>query len=213
MRYTIGIDEVGRGALAGPVVVAAVAVPEGFNSYPRHLPKLKDSKRLSQKQREVWYAYIWENQQLFSASARVYQHKIDRLNISQSANLAAGRALDGVLKQLNDADAIDVVLDGGLYLRRKKHLSLRPKTIVRGDQRRNSIKLASIVAKIKRDKYLSFLDCRYPGYNLGAHKGYGTKMHFQAIRELGILEVHRESFLKSIKMQPKAGSKNIVRGL
>jgi len=202
MEYTIGIDEVGRGALAGPVVVAAVAVPRGHSFYSRRLPKLKDSKGLSPKQREVWYEYIWEHPRLFFAHARVYQRKIDKLNISRSANLAASRALDQLFRQLGDSTT-EIILDGGLRLGHKKHRSLKSQTIVHGDQRRNPIKLASIIAKVTRDRYLGALDGRYPGYGLGRHKGYGTKKHFQAIQELGVLEIHRQTFLKDVKLKTR----------
>jgi ribonuclease HII len=196
MKYVIGIDEVGRGALAGPVVVAAVAVPEDYNSYPKHLPKLRDSKRLSLGQRESWYSHILKNPQLLFASARIYQRGIEKLNISRSANLAASRALDKLLRQLG-ASELDIILDGGLYLGHKKHQDLRSRTIVYGDQRRNPIKLASIVAKVTRDRYLNTLDGRYPGYGLGRHKGYGTKRHFRAIQECGVLEIHRKTFIRN----------------
>lgn len=204
MRYVIGIDEVGRGALAGPVVVAAVATPNGLVLRPKRLPKLRDSKGLSPRQRELWYSYISEHPQLFTASARIYQRGIDRLNISRSANLAASRALDRLLAQLAKSRgqiAGEVLLDGGLYLGDEKHRDLKSRTIVRGDQKRNPIKLASIVAKVTRDRYLDTLDGRYPGYNLNRNKGYGTKTHFQVIQKRGVLKIHRESFLRKRKTQ------------
>jgi len=199
MKYVVGIDEVGRGALAGPVVVAAVAVPTSRFLHPRHLPKLADSKKLSPRRRESWYAYTVAHPQLHVASARVYQRGIDKLNISRCANLAASRALEKLLQKSDISHSdFDILLDGGLYLGHKKHLYLKAKTIIRGDQKRGPIKLASIVAKVTRDRYLGTLGGRYPGYGFEQHKGYGTRMHLQAIREKGVLEIHRSTFLGRI---------------
>lgn len=199
MDYVVGIDEVGRGALAGPVVVAAVAIPRGYRCRPRRLPKLKDSKRLSPRQREAWYLYAGKSPRILSAHARVYQRRIDKLNISRSADLAASRALEKLLRQL-DVDTADIFLDGGLHLGYRQHRDVRARTVVRGDQKLNPIKLASIVAKVTRDRYLNTLEGRYPGYGLGRHKGYGTRAHFQAITELGVLDIHRESFLRKSRV-------------
>ncbi|MFH1694578.1 MAG: ribonuclease HII [Patescibacteria group bacterium] len=206
--YTIGIDEAGRGALAGPVVVGAVAVPYGFNLRIKHLPKLKDSKALSSRQREVWYQYIQENPLIFSTSARIYQKKIDKINITQSANIAASYAFEGLLNKLKFSKLPKILLDGSLYLGSKDHKVIPSKTIVRGDEKINSIKLASIVAKVTRDRYLEKLDRRYPEYRFGSHKGYGTKAHFLAIKKYGVLDVHRLTYLK-----PRTKIKHKIRAI
>ena len=195
--YTIGIDEAGRGALAGPVVVAAVAVPKGFNHRIKSLPKLKDSKQLSYTAREKWHAYLKDNPLVFVSTARIYQKRIDKDNVSSSANVAASRALQRVLDELRlKEDAVDILLDGNLYLGEKRHANLKTKTIIKGDEKIVSIKLASIVAKVTRDKYMEKLHYRYPEYNLKQHKGYGTKEHFKALRKHGISPIHRLTYLK-----------------
>ena len=193
--YTIGIDEAGRGALAGPVVVAAVAIPEAFTHRVKHLPTLKDSKKLSYRSREVWHQYIKEYPLVFSQSARIYQRRIDRTNINKSANLAASRALQKLLDKLDlDQDSIRIMLDGNLYP--SLHLDLPYKVIVRGDEKIVSIKMASIVAKVVRDRYMETIHNRYPQYDFAKHKGYGTQEHIEALREHGISDVHRLTYLK-----------------
>lgn len=195
--YTIGIDEAGRGALAGPVVVAAVAVPKSFKSSHKDLPKLKDSKGLSQKQREAWYGYIVDHPLVYISTSRVYPPGVDRINITKAANLAASRAYERlILKLEGEEDFIDILLDGGLYLGLSKHKQVKSKTIIRGDQSRVCIKLASIAAKVIRDNYMIRLHERYPKYNLSAHKGYGTKEHFRALKRHGVVDIHRLTYLR-----------------
>ncbi|OGY57135.1 MAG: hypothetical protein A2Y84_01225 [Candidatus Colwellbacteria bacterium RBG_13_48_8] len=196
--YTVGIDEAGRGALAGPVVVAAVAVPRSFNHRLKTLPRLRDSKQLSPLQREVWYRHIQEHPYVFYATARVYPKRIDTINIAQSANLAASRALERLVYYLGSGEKfpVKVLLDGSLYLSYRKHQALSARTIVKGDELKTAIKLASIVAKVTRDKYLVALHKRYPEYGLQFHKGYGTARHFRAITQHGIAEIHRLTYLK-----------------
>lgn len=191
--YTVGIDEAGRGALAGPVVVAAVAIPRGVRIRAGNLPKLQDSKKMTARARAAWYEHIVAHPQISFSSARVYQRRIDKINIARSANVAASRALDRVLEQVETP--FEVLLDGGLYLAFDRHKDVDSQTIVRGDNLRVAIKLASVVAKVRRDRYLEMLDKRYPGYNLGKHKGYGTRGHFEAIDNKGILEIHRLTYL------------------
>jgi len=182
--YTIGIDEVGRGALAGPVVVAAVALPKGF--YPRQvgLPPLRDSKRLSHRQRVIWFDYLKAQPEVFYASARVYQSQIDRKNIARAANIAASRALDRMLEYF-PIDEFSIFLDGSLYLGSTRHKDLRARTVIRGDEKFISIRLASIVAKVTRDAYMTRLNERYPAYEFPQHKGYGTELHRAMIRKHG----------------------------
>ena len=147
--YTIGIDEVGRGALAGPVVVAAVALPKGFSPQLKNMPPLRDSKKLSGSQRVEWFNYLKSHPDIFYTSARVYQGKIDEKNISRAANIAASKALQKLLDQSPDRK-FSKILDGSLYLHRDSHKSLNSRTVVRGDEKFTSIKFASIVAKVTR---------------------------------------------------------------
>lgn len=201
--YIIGIDEAGRGALAGPVVVAAVIVPTGF--YPRSasLTKLKDSKRLSPTARAAWLAYIKEHPEVSFTTARVYPRGIENKNIANAANLAAKRAFLRLLRDTGIERAVcRVLLDGSLYLGDPRESSTIAKTIVRGDQRFVAIKLASIVAKVTRDAYMTRLDERLPDYAFRVHKGYGTALHRELIGAYGAAEVHRKTFLEKILNTP-----------
>jgi len=195
--YTIGIDEAGRGALAGPVVVAAVAVPKFFKSKQKDLPLLKDSKNMSAPHRELWYEYLKGHPLVYISASRVYQGPIDDTNIAKAANIAASRAYGRLARALDllDNTSLNVLLDGGLYLGQTRHINVESKTIIRGDQARVSIKLASIVAKVRRDRYMVRLHERYPEYNLKSHKGYGTKEHFRALERHGIADIHRLTYL------------------
>ena len=193
--YTVGIDEAGRGALAGPVVVGAVALPKGISLKSGKLPPLRDSKKLSHRQRMIWFEYIRNHPEIFSTSARVYQGPIDKRNIVKSANLAASRALDRLLEQ-NPISTYSILLDGSLYLLYRRHKSMPARTIIRGDERFVSIKLASIVAKVVRDSYMINLHKRYPDYAFYRHKGYGTELHRNMIEEYGASDVHRLTYIK-----------------
>ncbi len=196
--YVIGIDEAGRGSLAGPVVVAAVLTPKNF--YPRGiaLPKLRDSKKLSPIQRQVWFEYLKSHPKVLYATARVYPRKIENINIARAANLASTRALLRLSKNFNRSTKYRVLLDGSLYLI-EKYLPTSAKggkTIIRGDEKFVSIKLASIVAKVTRDNYMVKLNNRQPLYQFNIHKGYGTALHRALISKHGPAEVHRLTYLK-----------------
>jgi ribonuclease HII len=199
--YTVGIDEVGRGPLAGPVVVSVLAIPENIKIPGRS--KLKDSKKLTAREREVWFEYVKNNPLIFYATARVYPRKIEKINISNAANLAATNAFVVLLKKhrrlIKNAKT---VLDGGLYLKKsvlKKHgYVLNPLTVIKGDEKFDAVKLASIVAKVTRDRYMGKLHDKYSQYDFISNKGYGTEKHFKAIRHYGPSEVHRLTFLKKV---------------
>lgn len=194
--YTIGIDEVGRGALAGPVVVAAVALPKGFSPRLKALPPLRDSKKLSHIQRSVWFDYVKSNPNIFYTSARVYQGPIDKRNIARAANVAASRTLDRLLTRF-PVKEYSIFLDGSLYLHNLHHRDLGARTIIRGDQKIISIKLASIVAKVTRDTYMTRLHKKYPHYGFPRHKGYGTELHRAMIKKHGTSSVHRLTYIKN----------------
>src|SRR3989338_5295290 len=191
--YIIGIDEVGRGSLAGPVVVAAVALPKKWHAF-----RLKDSKKLTPQSREKFFKYAKNNPSIFYAVSRVYPAKIDRMNISRSADLAATRAFLKLVERKGILYRKNVYLDGGLYMYAKMltavGLRLRQRTIIKGDEKINAIKFASIVAKVTRDRYMVKLHKLYPEYGFDVHKGYGTKRHVKAIRRHGLSDVHRKSF-------------------
>ncbi|MBI2013234.1 MAG: ribonuclease HII [Candidatus Colwellbacteria bacterium] len=199
MKYVIGIDEVGRGALAGPITVAAVAAPVNlkFKISNLKLP-LRDSKKLLSHHRELWAEYIRTNFRY--AVARVYPNKIDGINITMAANLAAHRALKKLLFNYSlQSINYSLFLDGGLYVKHKKYQMLNfpwAKTIIKGDEKINAIKLASIVAKVARDRYMVKLHKKYPEYSFNLHKGYGTRIHRLAIKKHSHSKVHRLTFLK-----------------
>ena len=197
-----GIDEVGRGPLAGPVVAAAVILPRGYAH-----PEIKDSKLLSAKQRERLVPVIKENATCWGVGV-VEVEEIDRLNILQASLLAMVKAL-AALKSRADC----VLIDGNQTIpltlfRIGKFLtgrSLYQKTIVKGDRSCLSIAAASIVAKVARDEMMMELDKRYPGYGFAAHKGYSCVAHFVALKRFGACPVHRQSFkpVRDVTTDPK----------
>ncbi len=209
MKITIGIDEVGRGPLAGPVVVCALAIQwkakSGKLKAETGLP-LRDSKKLSARQREVWCAWIKMQPNIQYALARVYPKTIDRINISEAANLAATRALVKAAKlissKVDTTIKVSVLLDGGLHAKAlplSKLTNLRTykfRTIIRGDEKFPAISLASIVAKVARDRIMKKLDKKFPEYGFASHKGYGTRAHMEALRKHGPCMIHRKTFIE-----------------
>ena len=174
-----GVDEVGRGPLAGDVVAAAVMLdPE------RPIQGLRDSKKLSETRRQQLAIEIREKALAWSIS-RASVAEIDELNILQASLLAMHRAVAGLDPQP------DYVLVDGNRLPRWQYAS---EPVVKGDDRVPAIAAASILAKVQRDGELSALDEQYPGYGFAAHKGYPTAAHLRALRELGVTPVHRRSF-------------------
>ncbi len=177
--YLAGVDEVGRGPLAGPVVAAAVILdPE------RPIEGLKDSKKLSEKRREELAETIRENA-LAWCIGRAEVDEIDRINILQASLLAMRRAVEGLPLRAEHA-----LVDGN----RCPELSCSVEAIVGGDNTVPVISAASILAKVVRDREMVELDRLYPGYGLAKHKGYPTKLHLEALKTLGVTGIHRRSF-------------------
>lgn len=174
-----GVDEAGRGPLAGPVVVGAVILPEEWV-----LPVLNDSKKLSAKQREVLYTAI-KASALAVHSVFIEPVEIDRLNIYEASRQGMYRAIAGLFPQP------DAVLADAMPL---PALSLYSLSLIGGDAKSASIAAASIVAKVERDRRMYELDAQYPGYGFAKHKGYGTQEHMAALRRYGPCPVHRRSF-------------------
>lgn len=184
-----GVDEAGRGPLAGPVVAAAVILN------PDHpIPGLRDSKKLSPAQREH-LAELIKERALAWCVADASVEEIDELNILQATMLAMKRCVEGLTVKPNL-----VLVDGN----RIPRLSCRVNAIVKGDDKIAAISAASILAKTTRDKWLVELDSRYPGYGLAKHKGYSVPEHIRAIKELGILPIHRKSFEPIASMLEKS---------
>lgn len=194
----IGIDEVGRGALAGPVVVVAAAATVNLKLKIKNFKlKLGDSKKLSPKQREIWFDFV-KKQKIPYATASVSPKIIDRINISNAANLAASRAFRKLTNRYRlNSKFCKVFLDGGLYLPK----SLNAKfyilnSIIKGDEKIPVISLASIVAKVNRDRYMKKLHKKYPQYDFINNVGYGTKRHIKALKKYGVSKIHRLTFLR-----------------
>ncbi len=205
MRYIVGLDEVGRGPLAGPVVVAAALIMQNVKIKDKKLGIPRDSKKLTPKQREDWVRYFENNPKIFYAVAQVSPRVIDKINISAAANLAAWRAYGRLIKKskihpssnyerASKIKNVGVFLDGGLYLK-KKGFYPGAKTIIKGDQKIPAISIASIIAKVYRDDLMNKMAKKHPGYGFEIHKGYGTKAHYSALRKLGPSEIHRLTFL------------------
>ena len=184
----IGIDEVGRGPLAGPVVVACVALPDIMDLKSSGLP-LRDSKKLTEKQRGAWCAWIKTHKEIKYAVARSEPTTIDSINISQAANRAAYRAY----KKVTGNSSAPALLDAGLRLPKV----VPQKAIIKGDEKIPAIALASILAKVARDGFMERMHKRYPAYNFKENKGYGTKEHYKALKRHGACLIHRLTFLKT----------------
>lgn len=182
-QYICGVDEAGRGPLAGPVFAAAVILPLGLSELG-----INDSKKLSEKKRELLFEKIKENAISFSI-ASADEKEIDELNILNATFLAMKRAVDG----LKIKPSV-ILVDGN----RKPNTGILEETIVKGDSKSVSIAAASILAKVSRDRYMKELDKKYPEYQFAKHKGYPTKLHYELIKEYGISPVHRLSFLKNL---------------
>ncbi len=179
-----GVDEAGRGPLAGPVCAAAVILPcdlviEGLN----------DSKKISEKKRELLFDIIKEKAIAYSIAYGTLE-EIEQYNILEATYLAMNRAIDGLNIKPDYA-----LIDGN---RVPKGINLPCETVVKGDSKSCSIAAASILAKVTRDRLMLEYDKKYPQYSFAQHKGYGTKAHYEAIKEHGICEIHRRSFLKNV---------------
>ena len=174
-----GVDEAGRGPLAGPVVAAAVILDD------RHpIAGLADSKKLSERKRELFYHHIM-GQALCCSVASASVQEIDELNILNATMLAMRRAVEGLRLKPKL-----VLIDGN----RLPKLDVMAEAIVQGDAKVAAISAASILAKVTRDRLMAEAELAHPGYGFGQHKGYGTAAHLAALRQLGPTPIHRKSF-------------------
>jgi len=179
-RVVCGVDEAGRGPIAGDVYAAAVILPEKYD-----LPHLNDSKKLTSKRRETLELLIKE-QAVAWAVATATVEEIEQINILQASLLAMRRAVEALAVPAEYA-----LVDGN----QRPPLSIPCEAIVKGDGRCASIAAASILAKTARDRAMEVLDEEYPGYGFAQHKGYGTKAHYEALARLQPCPIHRMSFL------------------
>lgn len=180
-KLIAGVDEVGRGPLAGPVCAAAVILPENMT-----IDGVDDSKKLTEKKREALYDIIIEKA-LCYAVAFVEPEIIDEINIRKATHLAMQRAVDSL-----DIKPDFLLVDGN---DRIAFDGADSEYIVKGDAKFQCIAAASIVAKVTRDRYMKEMDSVYPGYDFAGNKGYGTKAHMLGIREIGLCPIHRKSFI------------------
>ena len=178
-----GVDEAGRGPLAGPVCAAAVILPRGLE-----IDGLNDSKKLTEKKREALYDPIRE-QAIAYGIAFATVEEIEELNILNATFLAMNRAI----KQLNPVPEL-ALIDGN----RSTGIRFPSRCVVKGDARCADIAAASVLAKVTRDRYMLEMAGKYPEYHFEQHKGYGTKLHYDALREYGPSPIHRMSFLKKL---------------
>ncbi len=201
-KYVIGIDEVGRGPLAGPVTVCAVMVlKKDYAWLKRQCPKLRDSKKLSAEMRETWLVKINRLRDLGKISyvhTSVNNSIIDKKGIAVAIKIAITKSLE---KFHIDPVECMVLLDGSL--RAPIHYK-NQKTIIKGDEKECVISLASIIAKVHRDGHMKKMAKKHPGFGFEVHKGYGTAVHRAAILEKGISGIHRHTFLKNLAFPGKS---------
>lgn len=179
-----GIDEAGRGPLAGPVCAACVVLPRGAV-----IEGVNDSKKLTEKKRDALYDVIKENA-LDYGIAFASEKEIDEINILQATFLAMRRAVE----QLQTVQPDIALIDGN----KTPGLAIAERSVIKGDAKSANIAAASILAKVTRDRYMLEMAQKYPEYCFEKHKGYGTKLHYEMIEKYGICDIHRKSFLKKI---------------
>ena len=185
-----GIDEVGRGPLAGPVVAAAVVLPKGFD-----VLGVNDSKKLSAKKRDELFDII--NETALAVSTAFISHEtIDEVNILNATKQAMKDAIRDadLIYNHNSQSHIDYLLIDAVSL---EGINIPQRSIIKGDEASVSIAAASIIAKVTRDRYMEEMDTKYPGYDFASNKGYGTKKHYEGLNKIGICPIHRKSFLKN----------------
>ena len=180
-RYVCGIDEAGRGPLCGPVVAAACILPIDVD-----IPKLNDSKKLSPKVRLELFELIKEKAIAYSIGYGDVE-EIDRINILEATLLAMRRAVDGL-----DIKPDYLLVDGNIF----RDFSIQGESVIKGDAVSSSIAAASILAKVTRDLLCDELDALYPQYGIKNHKGYGTKVHIEALKKYGPTPIHRKQFIR-----------------
>lgn len=227
IKYKIGIDEVGRGPIAGPVAVCAfllkdeslLDLAQSQNGVQKRLPRLRDSKKLSKKQREEWFEYLKKQKEdgfCDFVVSFVSSENIDKHGITKCIQKALDESLDKVTSQelenfhvftpkgpyadenlqipasFNSLSLFHILLDGGL---KAPVEYVNQETFIKGDELHPVISLASIVAKVSRDRVMEDFAKKYPEYDFEKHAGYGTKAHYEAIKKHGQTPIHRKSFI------------------
>lgn len=183
-----GVDEAGRGPLAGPVYAAAVILPSDCV-----IEGLNDSKKLTEKKREALFDEIKEKALAYGI-ASADEKEIDEINILNATFLAMKRAIDSLSVKPDLA-----LIDGN----QKPHTDIEEVTVIKGDAKSMSIAAASVLAKVSRDRFMLEMAEKYPQYEFARHKGYGTKLHYEKIAQYGVCDIHRRTFLKKILGEQK----------
>ncbi len=183
-----GVDEAGRGPLAGPVYAAAVILPSDCV-----IEGLNDSKKLTEKKREKLFDEIKEKALAYGI-ASADEKEIDEINILNATFLAMKRAIDSLSVKPDIA-----LIDGN----QKPHTDIEEVTVIKGDAKSMSIAAASVLAKVSRDRFMLEMAEKYPQYEFARHKGYGTKLHYEKIAQYGVCDIHRRTFLKKILGEQK----------
>lgn len=219
MGIKIGIDEAGRGCLAGPVSAGAVSIPAKLDliklSIKEGLPELRDSKKMTPRARSEWYDFLRHSKDkgdIAFAHSFVSPKTVDRINISNAANKAAWNAFLKTIRMASEDKAV-VSLDGSLYLKNRKSqmileqylfdmgmtIRISARTVIGGDRTIPEVMLGSVVAKVARDRLMERIAKKAPDYSFELHKGYGTRKHVEAIKKYGIIEgFHRKTFISGI---------------
>jgi ribonuclease HII len=187
-KFVAGLDEAGRGPLAGPVVASAVVLPKNFSA--KNFWAVKDSKQLSEKQRDFFYKILTSQKNIKWGVGIVSEKIIDKINILEATKLAMKKAIAN-LNCVTDF----LLLDGNFKIYYAcLPAGRRQKSIIKGDQKVFSIAAASIIAKVFRDRLMQKFHKKYPLYGFDNHKGYGTKQHLDAIKKYGPCKIHRKTF-------------------
>jgi ribonuclease HII len=202
LDYIIGIDEAGRGTLAGPVVASAVAISsESLFSQIWHqapLQYIKDSKKVTPKRRQAIYDNIKNQNKVLIGIGIVSAQNIDIINILEATKIAWLEALESCLLQLPLDAKIGILIDGNII---PSGIEYQHKAVIKGDNKHLSIALASIYAKVYRDNLMTVYHTQYPNYGFNENKGYGTKSHIEAIQKYGIIDIHRVTFCKNYNLK------------
>ncbi len=196
-KCVVGLDEAGRGPLAGPVTAAAVCINPKFkyrnpkqilNSNVQIFKSVKDSKMLSEKQREEIYEKLIRQKRIVWGVGKVSEKVIDKINILQATKMAMKKAIRNLEKKSAKTDFL--LIDGNFAINSK----IPQKSIIKGDQRVFSIAAASIIAKVTRDRLMQKYHKKYPDYGFNKNKGYPTKAHFACLKKFGLCKIHRKTF-------------------
>jgi len=188
-KVVAGLDEAGRGPLAGPVVAAAVILDSRLRGNDK-LGNINDSKKLSEKQREEIYEILINNKDIKWGVGIVSEKVIDKINILEATKLAMRKAISSLRGAKRRGNPDFLLIDGNF----KIDCATPQKSIIKGDQKVFSIAAASIIAKVTRDRIMQRMHKKYPQYGFDKHKGYGTKAHFENLKKFGPCKIHRKSF-------------------